>query len=122
MRKHFDLFLAFCLLVIVAVALLNPQAQGSNIQSGNVVTKRGSAVSASIGGGALLAGACASTTVTITGVVVTDVIDATPQTFPGDGTIWFAYRSAADTVTVEVCAIIAITPTASTYNILVMVP
>ena len=79
-----------------------------------------SATSASIGGGALLAGACASTATTVTGATVGMAVVATPNTYPGDGNIWSAYVSAASTVTVKVCAIVAMTPTASTYNIRVL--
>ena len=76
-----------------------------------------SATSASIGGGALLAGACASTSTTVTGAAVGMAAVATPNTYPGDGNIWLAYPSAANTVTVKVCAVVAMTPTASTYNL-----
>ncbi len=41
----------------------------------------------------------------------------TPVTYPGDGITWKAYVSAADTVTVKVCAIVDATPTASVYNV-----
>lgn len=76
-----------------------------------------SANTASIGGGALLAGACASGTANIPGVSVTDTISATPQTYPGDAVFWKAYMSAANTVTVKVCAAVAATPTASVYGV-----
>lgn len=79
-----------------------------------------SAVSASIGGGALLAGACASTATTVTGATVGMAVVATPNTYPGDAVYWKAYVSGADTVTVKVCAAIALTPTASTYNLRVI--
>lgn len=85
------------------------------IASGNL-----SATSASIGGGALLAGACASTATTVTGATVGMAAVATPNTYPGDAAYWKSYVSAADTVTVKVCAAIALTPTASTYNIRVI--
>ncbi len=76
--------------------------------------------STSIGGSALLAGACASTTVTVTGAASGMVATATPSTYPGDGNYWLAYVSAANTVTVEVCAAVAGTPTASVYNVRVI--
>jgi hypothetical protein len=72
--------------------------------------------SASLGGGALLAGACASNTVTITGAATGMAVIATPTTYPGDGNYWYAYVSAANTVTNKVCAAISGTPTASVYN------
>ena len=74
-------------------------------------------VSSSIGGGALIAGACASTTVNIAYVPATAAFAVTPVTYPGDGFYWYGYLSAANTVTVKVCAAVAGTPTASVYNI-----
>lgn len=79
-----------------------------------------SATSASIGGGALGAGACASTATTVTGATSSMVAVVSPNTYPGDGNTFYGYISAANTVTVKVCAIIAGTPTASTYNIRVI--
>lgn len=79
-----------------------------------------SGTSASIGGSALLAGACSSGTVSITGATTSMAVVATPATYPGDGSEWAAYVSSANTVTVKVCAIIALTPTASTYNVRVI--
>ncbi|HSV48360.1 MAG TPA: hypothetical protein VLJ58_21405 [Ramlibacter sp.] len=79
-----------------------------------------SGTSPSIGGGALLAGACASDTVTIAGSSTAMVVTASPVTYPGDGSYWLAYVSAADTVTVKVCAAVGLTPTASTYRVRVI--
>lgn len=84
--------------------------------SGNMLAG-GTGTTPSIGGGALIAGACASDVVTITGATTAMVAVASPVTYPGDGSLWLAYVSAADTVTVKVCAIIAETPTASTYRV-----
>ena len=67
--------------------------------------------------GALLAGACASGTVTLTGATTSMVATASPVTYPGDGNYWLAYVSAANTVTVKVCAAVADTPTASVFNV-----
>lgn len=75
----------------------------------------------SIGGGALIAGACASGTATVTGASTIMTATATPNTYPGDGNYWYAYVSSASTVTLKVCAAIAGTPTASTYNIRVQI-
>lgn len=79
-----------------------------------------SGTSSSIGGGALLAGACASTTVAITGLTTSMALAASPATYPGDGDYWFAYASSAGTATVKVCAAVADTPAASTYTIRVL--
>jgi hypothetical protein len=75
---------------------------------------------ASIGGGALAAGACASANTTVTGAATTMTVTTSPNTYPGDGHVWQSYVSAADTVTTKVCAIVAGTPTAGTYNIRVI--
>jgi hypothetical protein len=42
---------------------------------------------------------------------------ASPVHYPGDGSYWLAYVSAAGTVTVKVCAAIAMTPDATAYNV-----
>lgn len=74
----------------------------------------------SIGGGALLAGACASNTVTISGATTSMPVVASPNTYPGDGSMWSAQVTSANTVTVKVCAIVALTPAGSTYNVRVV--
>lgn len=79
-----------------------------------------SGTSGSIGGGALLAGACATGTLTVTGATTSMIALTDPNTYPGDGAYWDAYVSSANTVTVKVCAVIALTPTASTYNVRVI--
>lgn len=71
----------------------------------------------SIGGSSLLAGACSSGTVTVTGAATSNGVIATPVTYPGDGNYWLAYVSASNTVTVKICAAVADTPTASVYNV-----
>ena len=70
-----------------------------------------------IGGAALGAGACTSGTATINGAASGMVSLAAPNTYPGDGVVWKAYVSSANNVTVAVCAIVASTPVASTYNV-----
>ena len=74
-------------------------------------------VTGTIGGGALSAGSCASGTVTVTGATAGMASLATPTTYPGDGVLWKAYVSSANNVTVVVCAVVAATPVASTYNV-----
>jgi len=74
--------------------------------------------SGSLGGSALTAGTCSSVTVAVAGSTVGMRATANPSTYPGDGTYWYAYVSAAGTVTVKVCASAAsVTPTSSTYNV-----
>ena len=106
--------------IILALALI---FTGYTLTSGQVVVNPESALSAtsgSIGGGALLAGGCASGAVTVSGATTEMAATASPVTYPGDGTLWSAHVSAANTVTVKVCAIIALTPTASTYRVRVI--
>lgn len=77
---------------------------------------------AAIGGGVLVAGACASGTATVTGVTtgmglqVTPASDPTPDT--SHGLSIYGVRTGANTVTVYVCAIVAATTPASVaYNV-----
>lgn len=79
-----------------------------------------SGTTGSIGGGALLAGACTSGTVAITGTTTNMAVLASPVTYPGDGNYWMGYVSSAGTVTVKVCAAVAGTPSASVYNVRVI--
>lgn len=74
----------------------------------------------SIGGGVLTAGSCTSGTVAVTNSTTSMVVGVTPNTYPGDGTTYYGYVSTNGTVTVKVCVIVALTPTASTYNVRVM--
>lgn len=74
-------------------------------------------ISASIGGSALISGACASTTNSVVGVVTTSGVSVTPQTYPGDEFFWKSYVSSAGIVTTKVCAATAGTPTATPYVI-----
>ena len=74
----------------------------------------------SIGGSALTAGTCSSATVSVSGATTSMAVEATPSTYPGDAIYWKGYVSASGTVTVKVCAAVAATPTASTYNVRVI--
>lgn len=72
----------------------------------------------SIGGGLLTAGACATGTATVTGATTAMTTNLPqPATYPGDGFEIYSYVSASNTVTVKVCALVALTPTASTYSV-----
>lgn len=109
-----DSTLAGSITNIVGGSAANTRANGVPILTGYTGT------SGSIGGGALAAGACTSGTVAITGAATTMVAVASPNTYPGDGSYWDAQVTAANTVTVKVCAAIALTPAASTYNVRVL--
>lgn len=76
-----------------------------------------SGVSASLGGSAMTAGQTITIAVTVTGAAVGMVSTCSPETYPGDGFVWDAYISAANTVTVRLTATIAGTPVASIYDV-----
>jgi hypothetical protein len=60
--------------------------------------------------------------VTVTGATTSMVADASPTTYPGNGFLWSAQVTAANTVTVRVCNYTqgSLTPTAGTYNVRVL--
>lgn len=70
--------------------------------------------------GILIAGACGSGTVAVTNSTTAMTVAVSANTYPGDGVVAFGYVSSNGTVTVKVCAIIGLTPTASTYNVRVI--
>lgn len=75
---------------------------------------------ASVGGSLLSGATCTSGTATVTGATTAMVAVASPVTYPGDGIQWQAYVSGANTVTVKVCALALLTPSASIYNVRVL--
>ncbi len=79
-----------------------------------------SGTTGNIGGSALTPGHCASGTVSVTGATTSMTVSVSPNTFPGDGFIPWAYVSANGTVTVKVCATAPGTPASSTYNVRVI--
>jgi hypothetical protein len=78
-------------------------------------------VTGSIGGSQLSSGQCASGTVNITGATTLMTAVASPSGNPlpdsNHGLSIWAFVSAANTVTVEVCAVITTTPVSTTYNV-----
>jgi len=72
-----------------------------------------------LGGGALLAGQFASTTITVPGATVGMSVTVTPQSDPGVGAIWHGFVSAPNTVTVRVGVIVALTPSSTVFNVLI---
>jgi hypothetical protein len=93
---------------------------GTMKDSGITIAPNFAALSGSIGGGALTAGTCASTVVGVTGATSSMSVSVTPGTYPGDAFYWRGYVSSSNNVTVSVCAAVAGTPTASTYNVRVI--
>jgi hypothetical protein len=81
-----------------------------------------SGTTGSIGGGALLLGACASGTATVTGATAGQVVKANTSdgTFIGGSFQISADVTSSNTVTVNVCAVVAGTPASKTYNVRVV--
>lgn len=109
---------------LIALAIYSPSGTGSiyvlNAPSSIRSTSILSNDTGSIGGGLLTTGSCTSGTTTIQGATVGNVAIANPDTYPGDGTIWLAYVSSANIVTVKECAIVSVTPSASVYHVRVI--
>lgn len=118
--KHVRLIiiLAFAAFLIPAFAEMNISGGGS------LPTLVGT--TSSIGGGALLAGACATGTVAVIGSTTGMPVVAAPAagTDPTNGGVlgvaWEGRVSVNGTVTVSVCAPIAGTPAAAAYNVRVI--
>jgi hypothetical protein len=91
------------------------------VLKGTTVLPNFTGTSGSIGGSSLSAGACASGAVTVTGATTAMATTASPAgTDPGGNYVVRSYVSASNTVTINVCAIAAGTPTATTYNVRVL--
>jgi len=75
---------------------------------------------AALGGSAMTAGQVITANVTIAGAASGSSVIATPTTYPGNGFVWQAYISSANTVTVTLTCITAGTPTSSTYAVRVI--
>ena len=80
------------------------------------------ATTASIGGAALTVGACATGTTSVSGATTSMAVSTSGAAGldPGGNYQVRSYVSAAGTVTTEVCAVVAGTPTAQTYNLRVI--
>ena len=98
---------------------LNPSGGAVSI-NGVTVKPNLSGTTGSIGGSALVAGACSASTVSVSAATTSMAVDVSPASYPGDGVFWHGYVSAVGVVTVKVCASVAETPVASTYNVRVL--
>lgn len=80
-------------------------------------------VTGSIGGGALAAGQCATGNATVTGATTAMAASASPSADPdpslSTGVVWDAFVASANTVTVRVCGLVIVTPSATTYQVAV---
>lgn len=77
------------------------------------------ATTGSIGGG-LLALSCTTSTVNVTGATNAMSVAVSPTASPGGGVQWQGYVSSPGVVTVQVCALISLTLSATTYNVRVI--
>jgi hypothetical protein len=96
------------------------QIQDSGATLGSITALAGT--TGSIGGAALTPGQCASGTVVVAGATTSmvAVASASGGISPGFGFVWQAYVNAPGSVTVQVCALVAGTPAATTYNVRVI--
>lgn len=113
-----------CLFMLVS---LSASAQVPAVNSGTAIYPTSgtvgqvlSATTGTITPGILIAGACGSGTVAVANSTTSMTVDVSANTYPGDGVVAFGYVSANGTVTVKVCAIVGLTPGASTYNVKVL--
>lgn len=93
---------------------------GSNGTDGAAGPAALTGTTSAIGGGLLLAAGCTSGMATVTGATTAMTAAASPVTYPGDGAQYQAYVSSANTVTVKVCALLALTPVSSVYRVRVI--
>ena len=92
---------------------------GSVIPTGEVLPSL-AGTSGSLGGSALSAGGATTGTVNVPGATTSMAVVVTPSAYPGNGVDWAGYVSSSGVVTVVITAIIAVTPTATTYNVRVI--
>lgn len=71
--------------------------------------------------GALTAGVCDTTTSTVIGANMssTTAVETTPQTYPGDGAVWYSYVANTTQVVTKLCGLSVITPTATKFNLVI---
>jgi len=120
MRKRTWLIVLIPLMTLVGI--LHAQSWNSNTGR-NSSQPTLSGTTSSIGGGALLAGACAAGTVSVTGAVVVSPVIVTASdgtNIPALGVAVSGTVTSAGTVTVDACALVAVTPTAKTYSVRVV--
>lgn len=117
----------FLLTLLLALSVTLSLAQVPAVNSGTASYPTSGTLSATLTAttgtitpGILIAGACGSGTVAVTSSTTAMPVAVSANTYPGDGVVAFGYVSANGTVTVKVCAIIGLTPTASTYNVRVI--
>jgi hypothetical protein len=96
----------------------------SNLGLGGASTQAAilSGTTSAISGTLTGVGTCTSaTTVTIAGAATNMGVVVSPTTFPGASAQWFGWVSASNTVSIEVCSLLAtLTLTSSTYNVRVI--
>ena len=113
-------------IVLLALAVISLGLRANRAQQGATglnYTPIMTGTTGSIGGSALLAGACSSGTVAVTGAVPGMPVSVTSSdgtNIPALGADVSGTVTSSGTVTVNVCAIVALTPASKTYNIRVI--
>ena len=127
--SYFGIMALVCLagFILYLIATASAHAQVPAVNSGTAVYPASGTLAANLSGttsavapGLLTAGACGSGTVAVANSTTAMTVSVTPNTYPGDGVLYYGYVSANGTVTVKVCALIGLTPTSSTYNVRVI--
>jgi hypothetical protein len=118
---------ALCVVAVLLMVVIIAKAQTPAVNSTTatypstgVIATTLNGVTGTITPGLLLAGGCASGNATVTGVVVGQPVSVSPTVYPGDGSYFFGYVSAANTVTVKVCAVVSLSPIGTTYSVKVL--
>lgn len=75
---------------------------------------------ANIGGSLLVLGGCTTGTATVAGATTSMVAVTSPQTALANGVQWQAAVTSANTVTVQECALLTVTPTSTPFNVRVI--
>jgi hypothetical protein len=106
----------------VPVQSLTTTGAGAATLSGGVLnvptpTSPLAGTTGSLGGSAMTAGQTITTTASVTGATTSMAVAVSPAVYPGDGFVFYAYVSAAGTVTVCLTCVAAGTPASSVYNV-----
>lgn len=110
----------FSILVVIVSGVLLLFFHPQQTTTGTTYFPYMNGTTGSIGGSVLIAGACSTGTVTVNGAAVgmPVLVSASDGTnIPALGVNLSGTVTAANTVSVSVCAIVALTPTAKTYSV-----
>ncbi len=112
-----DVLIAISSAMLLATWLVRPMPVHSD---GVQPTTAAFAVTATIGGGMIIPGACVTTTIPAPGAELNMVVIASPISYPGDEITWKSFIGAPNSVTVKVCSRVTVKALATPYNIRVI--